>query len=76
MPKSIHERVRAKIAAQEKARQALVYKAEEHARRSQAARVVAEVRRERRINDLLDGRVEPRNSKEFEILGRLYEGES
>lgn len=65
MAKSIQERVRAAQAAAAKARTAAEYKAGESARRSQGAKVAAEVRRETRLGDLLSGRAEPRTLKEY-----------
>lgn len=74
--KSIHERVRAAQAAQDKARKAAEYKAGEAARRSQAARVAADTRKERRIDDLLDGRTEPRTLAEYQMLDRADFGDA
>lgn len=71
--KSIHERVRAALAAQEKARKAAEYKAGEPQRRSAAARVAAEVRKENRLDALLSGRAEPRTLDEFRMLGAYYD---
>ncbi len=65
--KSIQERVRAQLAAQEKAAKAAEYKAGESARRSMGARVAADVRKENRIDAILDGRIEPRTRDEFAI---------
>lgn len=64
MAKSIHERARAAIAAREKARKAAEYKAGEPARRSVAARMSAQVRKDNRIDAIIAGRVIPRNACE------------
>lgn len=69
--KSIHERVRAAQAAQEKARKAAEYKAGESQRRSDAARVAADVRKDNRLDALLSGRSEPRTLKEYQTVARL-----
>jgi hypothetical protein len=66
--KSIHERVRAALAKQERERKAAEYKAGESARRSFAGRVAAEVRRENRTDAILNGTAEPRNAREFALL--------
>jgi hypothetical protein len=73
--KSIHERVRALLAQQEKARSAAEYKAGEHERRLAAGRFAASVRADKRIDALLDGRVEPRSLRELQILDRAEFGE-
>lgn len=75
MPKSIVERVRAAQAAQEKARKAAEYKAGEPQRRSAAARVGTQVRRDNRIDALVDGRAEPRTAEEFRIRDRVDFGD-
>jgi len=70
MPKSIHERVRAAQAAADKARKATEYKAGESQRRATAARYAADVRKDKRIDDLLAGRAQPRTAEEFRVLDR------
>lgn len=71
MSRSIYDRVRAAQAAQAKAQKAAEYKAGESVRRSQAAKVAAEVRAERRLDALLSGEVEPRNMREVHLLDRM-----
>jgi hypothetical protein len=71
MPKSIHERIRAAQMAREKALKALEYKAGEHARRSNAARTSNEIRREKRVQELIDGSREPMTAEDHRILDRL-----
>lgn len=66
--KSIYARVRAAQAEAEKARKAAQYKAGEPARRSDAARTAADVRKENRLDALLTGRAEPRTLKEYQIV--------
>lgn len=68
--KSIQERVRAAQAAQDKARKALEDKAGAPERRSQAARFAAQVRKDNRIDAVIEGRVMPRNAEEFRALDR------
>lgn len=75
MAKSIQERVRAAQAAQDKARKDAEYKAGEAARRSAAARYGAQVRKDNRIDTVIDGRVEPRTAEEFRILDRVEFGD-
>lgn len=71
MSKSIQERVRAAIAQREKAEKAAAYKAGESARRSAAARDAAEIRREKHLDLVLQGRAEPRTRAELLALERL-----
>jgi hypothetical protein len=74
--KSIYTRVRAAQARLDKERAAAEYKAGEYARRVRAGHLAAETRRERRIDDLLEGRAKPRTAADFRILDRaegLYE---
>lgn len=75
MSKSIYERVRTQIAKQDAARKAAEYKRGEHERRSYAAKVAAEVRRERRDDDIVNGRAEPRNAREDELQFRALFGD-
>lgn len=71
MAKSIHERARAAIAAREKARKAAEYKAGEAQRRSDAAKFAAQVRKDNRIDAVIEGRAEPRTSAEQVMLDRM-----
>ena len=71
MSKSIQERVRAAIAKRERAERAAAYKAGESARRSAAARDAAEIRREKHLDLVLEGRAEPRTRAELLALERL-----
>ncbi len=73
--KSIHERVRAELARQDKARKAAEYKAGEAARRSAAGRLAADVKRDIRIDGLVAGTIEPRSQADWDILDRLHFGE-
>ncbi len=73
--KSIQERVRAQLAAQEKARKAAEYKAGESERRSMGARVAADVRREKRFDAIYHGDTEPRTRAELALLMRMELGE-
>lgn len=67
MPKSIQERVRATLAAQDKARKIAAAKAmAPHNRRMGQLQA-----RDQRIEDLIDGKVEPRNLKEFQLVERV-----
>lgn len=70
MPKSIHERVRAAQAAQAKARATEAHKAAEPARRSVAARMGAQTRKDNRLDAVIEGRVEPRTADEYRALDR------
>jgi len=74
--KSIHERIRAAQAAQDKARKAAEYKAGEGQRRSVAARQAAEVRKDNRLDALLNGRVEPRTLKEYKAMSRIEDDDA
>lgn len=73
MAKSIYERVRAEQATREKARKAAEYKTGESQRRSDAARVAADVRKDNRLDALLSGRAEPRTLKEYQTVARFEE---
>ncbi len=73
--KSIQERVRATLAAQEKARKIAEYKVDEPARRSMAARVVADVRKEKRFDAIYSGKAEPRTRAERDFADRVEFGE-
>lgn len=76
MAKSIQERVRAAIAKREKDEQRAAYKAGESERRARAARISAEIRRERRDSDIMHGRAEPRNGREDDLQFRaLFDDE-
>lgn len=75
MTKSIQDRVRAELARQDKARKAAEYKAGESARRSDAARCAADTRKDQRLDDLIAGKVEPRNVRELDIVNRVEFGE-
>lgn len=76
MAKSIQERVRAAQAAQDKARKALEDKASAPERRSQAARFAAQVRKDNRVDALIDGREEPRTAAEFRLIDCAEIGEA
>jgi hypothetical protein len=71
---SIQDRVRNQLAKIEKDRKAAERKAErkagEHSRRSHAARMAHEMRKDQRIEDLISGKVQPRNSEEQMIVWR------
>jgi hypothetical protein len=70
---SIYERVRAAQTKAAKAAAATEYKTNESTRRATAARLAAEVRREKRDDLILEGKVEPRNAREAELQFRaLY----
>ena len=71
---NIYERVRKAQAAAERARKAAEYKAGEHHRRSSAAHVAAEIRREARDQAICDGAVEPRNAREGALQMRALFG--
>lgn len=71
MAKSIQERVRAAQAKATKEREALEHKAGESARRSDAARMAAQTRKDNRIDSLIRGEVSPRNRAEAEIMDRF-----
>ena len=67
--KSIQERVRATLAAQDKARKVEAAKAMgPHNRRM--GQLIA---RDQRIEDLIDGKVEPRNLQELKLVDRVDE---
>ncbi len=68
MSKSIQERVRAELARQEKARKASEANSPES--RSIRSRLAAQARKDRRIDDLIYGRVEPRTVAEWRIVSR------
>jgi hypothetical protein len=73
--KSIHERVRAALAKQERDRKAAEYKAGESGRRSSAGRAAAEARQDKRDALIAAGELSPRNAREREIEFReLYGG--
>lgn len=67
---SIYERVRRELARQDKARKAAEHKQGEHARRSAAARISAEIRRENRDDQIISGHAMPRNAREDELQFR------
>lgn len=69
--KTIQERVRAQLAKAERDRKAAEYKAGESARRSTAARIAADVRKDNRLYAVLEGRAEPKTRAEIDALMRL-----
>jgi hypothetical protein len=71
---NIYERVRKAQAAAEKAAKAAEYKAGESARRSQAGRVAASIKRDTRMERVLSGEVEPRTAAEYDAWIRASEG--
>ncbi len=73
---NIYNRVRAAQAKAERASKAKEYKTGEHARRSNAARVAALVRRDNRDDAIIDGTVEPRNARELAIQRRAEFGDT
>lgn len=73
MPKSIHERVRATLAAQDKARKIAAAKAMAPHNRRMGQAAARDTRRERRIDALIAGDVQPRNADELAILDRAYD---
>lgn len=75
MAKSIYDRVRATLAAADKARKAADYAAGTSARRSMAARQSAAVRRDMRDESILRGDCEPRTAREFALVDRATYGD-
>lgn len=67
--KSIQDRVRAELARLEKARKA----AAEIALAPRNRRMGQLIARDQRIEDLIDGKVGPRNAQELAILDRAYD---
>ena len=68
--KSIYQRVRAAQKKQADERLAAEYKAGETLRWARAARMAAEMRRENPLDDVLEGRAEPRTRAELDALTR------
>jgi len=74
MSLSMQEKFRRNQAKREKAVKAAEYKAGEHARRSAAARIAAEVRADARLDDVINGKVAPRNEREQRAYDREFYG--
>lgn len=71
---NIYQRVRKAQAKLEAARKAAEYKAGESLRRSRAARLAADIRREARDEAIIRGDVMPRNDREDDLQWRALFG--
>ena len=69
-----YEKFRRGQAKREKDAKAAEYKSHESERRSYAARMAAQVRREKRDIDLIEGRATPRNEREDDLQFRALYG--
>ena len=74
MALSMQEKFRRNQAKREKAAKVAEYKAGEHARRSEAARIAAAVRADTRLADVIAGKAEPRNAREQRAYDREFYG--
>lgn len=71
---NIYEKIRKAQAKAERERKARDYKVGESERRSVAGRAAAEARKDKHIDDLITGRVEPRTVEDLAILDRADHG--